>query len=137
MPGSTHQHVFTQCTLSLNDWEASWAGLCQCGSFVMFVPNAKILTDVSENPTVLKNPVCRNPRTLFKIFFQYHSWRGWQETRYKGDRSMEARFKNVNVLILLVIDLFLKLLAVLYVSNAQGSTSGPLCDDHNSRRRTR
>jgi len=23
----------TQCTLSLNDWEGSWAGLCQCGSF--------------------------------------------------------------------------------------------------------
>jgi len=20
----------TQCTLSLNDWEGSWAGLCQC-----------------------------------------------------------------------------------------------------------
>jgi len=54
MPGSIHQHFFTQCTLSLNDWEASRAGLCQCGSFVMFVPNAKILTDVSENPTVLK-----------------------------------------------------------------------------------
>ena len=32
----------TQCTLSLNDWEGSWAGLCQCGSFVMFcAPNVK------------------------------------------------------------------------------------------------
>ena len=39
----------TQCTLSLNDGEGGWAGLCQCGSFVMFcAPNAKIMTKVSE-----------------------------------------------------------------------------------------
>ena len=39
----------TQCTLSLNDWEGNRAGLCQCGSFVMFcAPNSKILTEVSE-----------------------------------------------------------------------------------------
>jgi len=38
----------TQCTLSLNDGEGSWAGLCLC-TFVMFcAPNAKILTEVSE-----------------------------------------------------------------------------------------
>jgi len=38
-----------QCTLSLNDEEGSWAGLCQCVSFVMFcAPNAKILTDPRE-----------------------------------------------------------------------------------------
>ena len=39
----------TQCTLSLNDRGGSWAGLCHCGSFVMFcAPDAKILTEVSE-----------------------------------------------------------------------------------------
>ena len=48
----------TQCTLSLNDWEGSWAGLCQCGYFVMFgAPNAKILTEVSEKSYTPKNPV--------------------------------------------------------------------------------
>jgi len=42
-------------TLSLNDWEGSWAGLCQCGSFVMFcAPNAKILTKYPKNPTLRK-----------------------------------------------------------------------------------
>ena len=47
----------TQCTLSLNDGEGSWAGLCLC-TFVMFcAPNAKILTEVSENSYTPKNPV--------------------------------------------------------------------------------
>jgi len=50
----------TQCTLSLNDGEGSWAGLCECGSFVMFcAPNAKILTEVSEKSFTPKNPVRR------------------------------------------------------------------------------
>ena len=48
----------TQCTQSLNDWEGSWAGLCQCGSFMMFCPpNAKFSTDVSEKSYTPKNPV--------------------------------------------------------------------------------
>ena len=39
----------TQCTLSLNDRAGSWAGLCQCGSLVMFCAlNAQIMTEVSE-----------------------------------------------------------------------------------------
>jgi len=47
----------TQCTLSLNDREGSWAGLCQCCSFVMFcAPNAKNLTEVSEKSYAPKNP---------------------------------------------------------------------------------
>ena len=49
----------TQRTLSLNDGEGSWAGLCQCDSFVMFcAPNAEILTEVSEKS--FKNPVRRS-----------------------------------------------------------------------------
>ena len=51
----------TLCTLSLNDWEGSWAGLCQCGSFAMFcAPNSKNLTEVSEKILFSpKNPVRR------------------------------------------------------------------------------
>jgi len=59
MDASQYAAAFvTQCTLSLNDREGSWAGLCQCGSFVMFcAPNAKILTEVSEKSYTPKNPV--------------------------------------------------------------------------------
>jgi len=54
----------TQCKLSLNDWEGSWAGLCQYGFFVMFWnPNAKILTEVSEKSYTPKNPVRRQDET--------------------------------------------------------------------------
>jgi len=50
----------TQCTLSLNDWEGSRAGLCQCGSFVMFcAPISKKLTYVSEKSYTPENPVRR------------------------------------------------------------------------------
>ena len=48
----TRQYVaafVTRCTLSLNDWEGSWSGLCQYGSFVMFCDrNARIMTEESE-----------------------------------------------------------------------------------------
>jgi len=41
--------------MSLKDGEGSWAGLCQCGSFVMFcAPNAKIMTEVSEKSFPLR-----------------------------------------------------------------------------------
>jgi len=57
----------TQCTLSLNDEEGSWAGLCPCGSFVMFcAPNAKILTEVSEKSFTPKNPVRSNISPILK-----------------------------------------------------------------------
>ena len=50
----------TQCTLSLNDWEGSWAMSCHCGYFVMFrAPNAKFLTKVSEKSYTPKNLVRR------------------------------------------------------------------------------
>ena len=53
MPGSM-QH------LSHNGGEGSWAGLCQCGSFVMFcAPNANTLTEVSEKSFTPTNPVRR------------------------------------------------------------------------------
>ena len=79
----TRQYVaafVTQCTLSLNDEEGSWAGLCQCDSFVMFcAQNTQIMTEVSEksyNPKirfVFESPPKYNPTSVvvtkrFKLF---------------------------------------------------------------------
>jgi len=59
--------LVTRCTLSLNDGEGSWAGLCQCGSFVMFcAPNARIM----KKNILPKNQVRSTLSLTVEIHFQ-------------------------------------------------------------------
>jgi len=55
----------TRCTLSLDDGEGSWVGLCQCDSFVMFCgPNVRIMTEVSEKFYTPKNQGIENSPSI-------------------------------------------------------------------------
>jgi len=83
----------TQCTLSLNDWEGSLAGLCQCGYFVMFcAPNAKILTEVSEKSYTPKNLVrIKLPSPIFDAA-------GSQRLLRRGGQQ-RARFHSCNAVL--------------------------------------